>query len=173
MKKYIIGGTIILVSGAIFLWTFLFSNSYIYRANENIDVEGFKLLLELNSARNLLDKDFNFLGGFGCNPYESKNGDFRIIFSGFPDVTKGNKLTEIATTNPNHSFYGIHPGDDAQKAIDVLTAKGFHRLLTKDENSYMEFGKRKLYVSINKTSDGKISEIRMRLKATNKRNVVF
>lgn len=172
MKKGWMIGLIIILSTVLFGYKTIFSNAYINKANEHMEMGGFKLLMS-NSPDYMKNKGFINTGGFGCDPYENQNDGIRIVFSGFPDALDDYVITDIETTNPNYYFYDIHTGDDIKKAEDILTNSGFSKVSVNNGSNYCQYKKRKLVVTFDLDEGSKIIKTRINLMSTNKQNVVF
>lgn len=163
---------IFLIIIAITILIYLNRYYYIKQANKNMQMNGLELLISESDIQYKLDKDFNVLGGFGGEFYDSKDGKMSIIFSGFPDVLDKWVLTDIKTSNSNCSFYGINIGDSFNKAEEILYDINFSEIETNRE--YIKtFKKRKLIVTFTITDHKKIKEMEIKLESTNKKNVVF
>jgi hypothetical protein len=175
MKKIWLAAAVLIitVAASIFVYRSAFSYAYIDKANENMDMGELKLLMKPISPEKMKDKGFSDMGGFGCYPYENTKDGLEIIFSGFPDCVNEYVLTNINTTSTNYHFYGIHIGDDAKKAEDILISNGFSKVNENSDNKYIQFKKRKMVVSFPLNEEGKIKEIIIVLQSTNKQGVVF
>jgi hypothetical protein len=161
----------VLASAAVYL--LFFSNSYIYAANKNMDMDGWKLLAKRSSVTDLPNERYIETGGFGCDVFESEKDGVHIVFSGFPDVSDEYALTDIAVTNPSFHFYGVRVGDTAEKAEEVLTENGFRRIRLDSGKGALYFNKNKLTVLITADEASVITEIRVFLSQTNIRNIIF
>lgn len=159
----------------ILIITILFYSSrynYIKQANNNMQMNDLKLLMNEKDIQDKLNEEFHVLGGFGGEFYESKDGKMSIIFSGFPDVLDKWVLTDIKTSNSNCSLYGINIGDSFNKATEILYDINFSEINTNREHIKV-FKKRKLIITFTITNEKKIKEIEIKLESTNKENVVF
>lgn len=150
-----------------------FSNSYIYAINENMDMDGWKLLEKRSSVTYLPNESYIEIGGFGCDAFENEKDGVRIVFSGFPDVLNEFVLTDIAVTDPSFSFYGVRAGDTAEKAETVLKNNGFRRTRPDAGEGAFYFSKRKLTVLMTADEQSVITQIRVFLSQTNIRHIIF
>lgn len=171
-KRYIVL-IVVFISIIILIWQLLNTNDYIMQANKNMDMHGLSLLIKEDTIKGLLNERFSSTGGFGCKPYSSESDAVEIVFSGFPDALDDYKLTGITTTNPDYHFYGIHIGDTAGAAMDILSKNDFSKQNMNVSKENVSFKKGKLYVSLTVDNESKITKISIKLESTNKKNVVF
>jgi hypothetical protein len=173
MKKawLIILSAAVIAAAAVYL--IFFSNSYIYAANENMDMDGWKLLTKRSSVTDLPNGSYTEIGGFGCDVFESEKDGVRIVFSGLPDVSNEYVLTDIAATNPSFHFYGVRVGDPAEKAEAIFKENGFMKTRLDSGGEAIYFSKKKLTVLLNADAESVITEIRIFLKQTNIKNIIF
>jgi hypothetical protein len=173
MKKVllIVLGAAVLASAAVY--QLFFSDSYIYAVNQNMDMDGWKLLTKRSSVTDLPNERYKEIGGFGCDVYENEKDGIRIVFSGFPDASDKYALTDIAVTNPSFHFYGVRVGGAAEKAAAVLTENGFRRTRPDAGEGALYFNKNRLTVLVTANDASVITEIRIFLAETNIRNIVF
>jgi hypothetical protein len=144
--------------------------NHISEVNKYIKIGEFKLLSEKETVKALLDEKFANEPGFGGESYFNEAEGIKIEFSGFPDVIDKYVLTEIATTNSQHSLYDIHPGDENSKAEQVLIENAFEK--SKDINRHT-FKRGRISVSLQISDEGKIQVITISLESSNKNNVIF
>jgi hypothetical protein len=164
---------IFILSIAILGYKIASSDAYINKANEKMDIDGFKLLMKESPSKDMQGKGFSNIGGFGCTPYENQKDGLRITFSGFPDVLDEYVLTDIETTNPNYNFYDIRVGDDIKRAENILINNGFSRNDVNNSSNYSQFNNKKLVITFTLDEEAKIKTIRIFLASTNKQKVVF
>lgn len=145
---------------------------YISQINKNINAGDVKLLNKYEDLKETLEKDFIENPGFGGTFYTNEKDSINIVFSGFPDVTKGYLLTDIEFSDSKYFLYGIKVGDNAAKASEIIKANGFH--FVKNTNTYeLMFKKDKISVSFEINVSQVIEKIKIKLQSTNKHNVVF
>jgi hypothetical protein len=161
---------IVLIIAGVLLSFKAFTYFYIAQANKHLNMGEIKLLEKEENIKAMLIVKFTPNPGFGLRGYISEKEGIEIRFSGFPDVIDKYVLTDIETTNPRHSFYDIHIGEDVDKAVEVLRKNGFR---TSEKTGQYTYKKDRLLVSIDVGSDNKIEKISIQLESTNRLRVVF
>lgn len=119
-KIYII--VIILIIIVSFSWYAFAPYIDSYRVNENIEIAGVNLLMDISDVEKILGKG-SPTGGFGADYYGYD--DYHITIAYPLDGLLKNKAGWIETSNSKYSIYGVRVGDSLENAKTVLEKHGF------------------------------------------------
>jgi len=178
MKKYVkYLVAVVLTILVILVGKMSIETSYVNELNENVDVDGLQLLttVESNAEQH---SNYDEEGGWGGRFFHQMDGDYSIVYSGYPDVMDSYKLTDIHMKSVKHSVFDITIGSKADAVYTVMNSNGYKKdrhgpsFHGSSQTNYY-FTKGKIGIAFYLKEDNTVESILIRLNSTNKMGVVF
>jgi hypothetical protein len=126
-------------------------NQYIlaWQANQQINVNGIKLMMTENKVRSLIGEEEEYIPGFGGYGLEYQSKGVFITFLDDRDTDFYRKVNKIEITNSKDEIFDVKVGDEFEKTIKVIHKHGF----TQQKEGFSGYWKMNMYIVLEKNNN--------------------
>lgn len=171
MKKYIEFIVICLLIGlSVPFANYVGDQADIVRLNNSIMIDDLALLTPIEESKEVKNRDYIALHGYGGRSFEKRDRSILVIYSGYPDVMDDYHLTSIIVKSGDYEVYDLTIGSAIEETKKLSNLHGYRQEIIGSRWIYI---KNKVTISFQKNHKSKISAFRIIVETTNKNDVAF
>lgn len=142
----------------------------IVRLNNSINIDNISLLTPIEESKEVNNRDYIELHGYGGRSFQKRDGSVSVIYSGYPDVMDEYYLTSIIVKSGDYEIYGITIGSTVKEMTLKMGSVGYNKKTVGSKHVYM---KNKISIVFQENDENEVGAFQIIIETTNKDEVVF